>query len=188
MLLESKDVLDVGRYILRSILYSATSPLGTINAHPPLSWYLCRAEGLFRSSRALWYCYREQIGLPGASQGILVLSWTPCHSFNRSPRAALTKRCCLSMFRPRNFSDPISMPYMDPQPPEISCTMSSVGANSAASMSQTLDSPSLKKSGLAGAAAFVDDSVGEEAAAALEKVLCVEEIVRTCICDCGDWV
>lgn len=148
--------------------------------------FLGQVEGLSLLPRLIVLLQRAS-RLPGASQGILVLSWTPCHSFNRSPRAALTKRCCLSMLRPRNFSDPISMPYIDPQPPEISCTMSSVGANSAESMSQTLDSPSLKKSGFTGATASVD-STGKEAAAGLEKVLCVEEIVRTCVWDCGDWI
>src|SRR5689334_23245589 len=54
------------------------------------------------------------------------------------------------MFRPRNFSEQTSMPYMDPQPPEMSCTTSSVGANSANSRSQTCDSPSERYVGFSG--------------------------------------
>lgn len=82
--------------------------------------------------------------------GTLVLSWMPCHCFTRSPSVALTRRCCLSMFKPRNFSEVTSMPYMDPQPPEISCTTSCVGASSLISMSQTCDSPSERYFGFSG--------------------------------------
>jgi len=42
------------------------------------------------------------------------------------------------------------MPYMEPQPPEISRTTNSVGANSATSRSQTCDSPSVRYVGFSG--------------------------------------
>ena len=58
------------------------------------------------------------------THGIRVLSCTPCHCFTMSPRALLTRRCCLSMLRPRNRSALMSIAYMDPHPPETSWTTS----------------------------------------------------------------
>lgn len=52
------------------------------------------------------------------------------------------------MLAPRNFSELMSMPYMDPQPPEMSRTLSSWGSNAATSRSQICDSASSRKSGL----------------------------------------
>lgn len=95
--------------------------------------------------------------------GTLVLSCTPCHVFIKSPRTALTIRCCLSMFVPRNFSELISIPYIDPQPPDMSWTTSSTGLNSLARRSQTSDSASLRKSGFS----MVLDGLGVSAAVAL---------------------
>lgn len=107
------------------------------------------------------------IGRKPISQGTLVFSWHPCHPFMRSPSTALTMRCCLSMLAPRKRSELISMPYMDPHPPEMSCTTSSTGANSLARRSQTSDSASLRKSGFsivpaarAGASADSADAAG----------------------------
>jgi hypothetical protein len=57
------------------------------------------------------------------------------------------------------------MPYMDPQPPEMSCTTSCVGASSAISMSQTCDSPSDRYFGFSGAPGAAADSCGAAAEA-----------------------
>lgn len=92
--------------------------------------------------------------------GTLVLSCTPCHVFIKSPRTALTIRCCLSMVAPRNFSELISIPYIDPQPPDMSCTTSSTGLNSLARRSQTSDSASLRKSGFSSILEGLVDSAG----------------------------
>lgn len=100
---------------------------------------------------------------PVIYHGILVLSCTPCHVFIKSLRMALTMRCCLSMFVPRNFSELISIPYMDPQPPDMSWTTSSTGLNSLARRSHTSDSASLRKSGFSG----VLDGLDVSAAVAL---------------------
>lgn len=45
------------------------------------------------------------------------------------------------------------MPYMDPQPPDISCTTSSTGLSSLTRRSQITDSASSRKSGFSGALA-----------------------------------
>lgn len=55
------------------------------------------------------------------------------------------------------------MPYMDPQPPDMSWTTSSTGLNSLARRSQTSDSASLRKSGFS----RVLDGFGASAAVAL---------------------
>jgi hypothetical protein len=56
------------------------------------------------------------------SHGTLVFSCTPCHPLISSPKTSFTSLCCFNMFRPRNFSLTMSMPYMEPQPPEMSWT------------------------------------------------------------------
>lgn len=67
----------------------------------------------------------------------LVLICTPCqpslsiNSFN----TALTNRCCFNIPNPRNFSLTISIPYILPHPPLISCTSSSLGSSSSHSIS-----------------------------------------------------
>jgi len=71
----------------------------------------------------------------------------PCHCFIMSPSTVFTMRCCFSMFAPRNLSEAISMPYIEPQPPEMSRTLNSVGPNSRYSVSHILDSASSRKSG-----------------------------------------
>ncbi|KAK8872253.1 hypothetical protein PGQ11_002767 [Apiospora arundinis] len=55
------------------------------------------------------------------------------------------------MFGPRNFSEAISMLYMDPHPPDTSMTWSVVGANWAISLSQMDDSASSRLSGFSSA-------------------------------------
>lgn len=67
------------------------------------------------------------------------------------------------MFAPRNLSELISIPYMDPQPPDMSCTTNSTGLNSLARRSQTSDSASLRKSGFS----RVLDGLVDSAAVAL---------------------
>jgi len=80
--------------------------------------------------------------------GTLVFSCRPCQSFMRCPKTVLTMRCCFSKLAPRNLSELISTPYIDPQPPDISRTVSSTGENSPASRSHIRDSASSRTSGL----------------------------------------
>lgn len=97
------------------------------------------------SNPGCWFYIDASLSPP--PHGTLVFNWHPCQPFNRSPSTALTILCCFSMFAPRNFSDDISIPYIEPQPPDISCTTSSTGLNSLTRRSHTLLSASLRKSG-----------------------------------------
>lgn len=54
--------------------------------------------------------------------GAFVFIWTPCHFFISSPSTWLTSRCCLMTGSPVNWSETISRAYIEPQPPEMSCT------------------------------------------------------------------
>lgn len=101
-------------------------------------WYIRSRESATRSL----FSFRLVL-----HQGTRVLSCTPCQPFIMSPRTALTIRCCFSILAPRNFSELMSIPYMEPHPPDISCTTSSTGLNSVVRRSQIVDSASSRKSG-----------------------------------------
>jgi len=81
------------------------------------------------------------------SHSALVLSCTPCHPLISSARTSLTNRCCRIIGRPWNFLDAISIAYIDPQPPDISCTSSRDGPNASVNFSNTYRSFSLRCSG-----------------------------------------
>nr|POE62269.1 non-structural maintenance of chromosomes element 4 like a [Quercus suber] len=55
-------------------------------------------------------------------QGALVFNCTPCHFLISSPSTLFTSRCCLITGRPANCDDTMSSAYIEPQPPEMSCT------------------------------------------------------------------
>lgn len=52
----------------------------------------------------------------------LVFNCTPCHPRISSLNTSLTNRCCRTTLNPLNLLETTSIAYMDPHPPEISCT------------------------------------------------------------------
>ncbi|KAK4083776.1 uncharacterized protein Triagg1_1438 [Trichoderma aggressivum f. europaeum] len=75
-----------------------------------------------------------------SSGGTLVRICTPCHSLTRSPKAAFTILCCFNIFNPLNTGEVMSIAYMLPQPPDMSCTSSDVGFSFSAKTAAIEDS------------------------------------------------
>lgn len=76
-----------------------------------------------------YFSNRPSVGyfVESSSGGTLVRICTPCHCLTRSPSAAFTRRCCFNILSPLKAGEVMSIAYMLPQPPDISCTRRDVG-------------------------------------------------------------
>ncbi len=70
----------------------------------------------------------------------LVFNCTPCHPAISSLNTSFTNRCCRTTLSPANRLDSISIAYMDPHPPDTSCTYTPVPSSRQLSLAQVMSS------------------------------------------------